>query len=424
MKSHSLIATLKNLRGNPRACVYTEPLWGIPFNLYSPYVSIYMLALDLSESQIGLILSLSWGMQIVFALLSGVITDKLGRRRTTLIFDILAWSIPAIISALAQNVWYFLAAGMINSVWRITQNAWTCLLVEDAERDQLVDMYTWIYIANHLVGFVAPLAGLLIATYSLVPTVRGLYVFAAVVFTLKAVLTYIYTQETAQGVIRMRETHGQRVSGVLGEYVGVVRQLLRTPQTLYTGGIMLVISIFTLINNGFWGVIVTEKLHVPAQNLALFPFVKSAIILAFFFTVMPWIKRLHYKLPMVIGFLSYVVSQVVLIAAPERSYSLLVASIALEACSYATISPLLDQMAALTIDPQERARIQSILYVSIIVLTSPFGWIAGTLSGINKNLPFVLNIGLFVLGATLAYLAGRAAQRRLAAETASAPSIS
>jgi MFS family permease len=424
LKNHSLITTLKNLKGNPRGCVYTEPLWGIPFNLYAPYVSIYMLALGMSDIQIGLILSVSWGLQIVFALLSGVIADKLGRRRTTLIFDILAWTIPSLISALAQNFWYFLAAGMINSVWRITLNSWTCLLVEDADRDQLVDMYTWIYIGNQLVGFVAPLAGVIIGVFSLVPTVRGLYMFAAVMFTLKAVLTYIYTQETAQGIVRMRETRDQSVFGVLGEYSSVVRQLVRAPQTLYTAGIMLVISISALINNTFWGIIVTQKLHVPAQNLALFPFVKSAIILAFFFTIMPRIKRLHYKLPMALGFLGYIASQLVLIAAPELGYSFLVVSLLLEACSYAAVSPLVDQMMALTIDPKERARIQSILYVGIILLTSPFGWIAGTLSGLNKNLPFVLNIALFALGAALAYRAGQAAQKRLAAEATSATSIS
>ena len=76
MKNHSLIATLRSLTGNPRGCVYTEPLWGIPFNLYSPYVSVYMLALGLVDKQIGLILSIGWGCQIVIALLSGVITDK------------------------------------------------------------------------------------------------------------------------------------------------------------------------------------------------------------------------------------------------------------------------------------------------------------------------------------------------------------
>src|SRR6185369_11671286 len=162
LKNHSLITTLKSLTGNPRGCVYTEPLWGIPFNLYAPYISIYMVALGLSDKQIGLIVSISWSFQIVLALLSGVITDKLGRRRTTLIFDILAWSVPALISAIAQNFWYFLVAAVINSVWRITYNSWNCLLIEDAEPKQLADIYSWIYIANLVVGFVAPLAGLLI----------------------------------------------------------------------------------------------------------------------------------------------------------------------------------------------------------------------------------------------------------------------
>jgi uncharacterized membrane protein YeaQ/YmgE (transglycosylase-associated protein family) len=77
-----------------------------------------------------------------------------------------------------------------------------------------------------------------------------------------------------------------------------------------------------------------------------------------------------------------------------------------------------DQMVVLTIDPKERARIQSILSVGIILLTSPFGWIAGTLSGVNKDLPFILNIALFTIGAVLAYLAGQASQKRLAAESA------
>ena len=31
-----------SLRGNQLACLYTEPLWGIPYNLYVPFVSVYM----------------------------------------------------------------------------------------------------------------------------------------------------------------------------------------------------------------------------------------------------------------------------------------------------------------------------------------------------------------------------------------------
>jgi DHA1 family tetracycline resistance protein-like MFS transporter len=416
LQNHSLIATLKSLRGNPRGCVYTEPLWGIPFNLYSPYISIYMIALGLTDKQIGLIVSVSWGFQILLALLSGVVTDKLGRRRTTLIFDIISWSVPALISAIAQNFWYFLIAGIINSVWRITHNSWSCLLVEDADKDQLVDIYTWIYIANIMVGFIAPLAGVLIGAFSLIPTVRGLYIFAAIMFTLKAVVTYQMTQETEQGKIRMHETRHQSFVSALSEYRGILQELLRTPQTLYTAGLMLIGSISNVITGSFWGIIVTERLHIPAQNLAIFPFVKSAVMLFFFFMIMPRFNKMHFKLPLVIGFLGFVVSQLILVTAPDKSYFFLIISVFLEACCFATVNPLMDKMIVLTIDPKERARIQSILYVGIILITSPFGWIAGNLSTLNKSLPFVLNIVLFCIGSLLAYLAGNAAQKRLVVE--------
>lgn len=402
-----MITTLKSLRGNPRGCVYPEPLWGIPFHLYIPYVSIYMLALGLSDKQIGLIVSISWGFQVVLALFSGVITDKLGRRLTTLIFDIVSWSIPALISAVAQNFWYFLIAGIINSVWRITQNSWSCLLVEDAEPDQLADIFTWVYIANLMVGFIAPLAGFLIGVFSLIPTMRGLYIFAAVMFTVKAIITYQLTEETQQGKIRLQETRGQNLWSALREYRGIFRELLNTPRTLYTAAIMLVISISSLISGSFWSIIVTEELHIPARNLAIFPFVRSAIVLIFFFVVMPYINKQHFKLPMFIGFLGFVFSQLILVTTPVQGYSLLLLSVLLEACSFAVVSPLVDRMTVLTIEPKERARILSIIFVGVILLSSPFGWIAGTLSGIDKDLPFLLNIALFIMGAILAYMAGQ-----------------
>lgn len=418
MKNHSLFATLRSLRGNPRGCVYFEPLWGIPYNLYAPYVSIYMIALGLTEKQIGLIVSISWFFQIFLALISGVVTDKLGRRLTTMIFDILSWSVPALISAVAQNFWYFLAAGIINSVWRITHTSWSCLLVEDADQNQLVDIYTWIYIANLFVGFIAPLAGVLIGVFSFVPTMRGLYVFAAIMFTLKAVLTYQWTEETAHGKVRLQETKDQSVLHVFREYKGVLSGLLRSPQTLFTAGIMLVMSITSLISGSFWSILVTEKLQISTRYLGYFPFLKSGIMLIFYFTVMPAIGRMHFKLPMVVGFLGYVASQILLVTASKGTYGFLTFSVFLEACSFATLSPLIDQMIALTVETKERARILSILSVGVILFTSPFGSIAGDLSTRNKDFPFFLNIALFIVGMVLAYLAGQASQRSAAVEIA------
>ena len=48
-KTHPLFATLFSLKGTPAVSIYTEPLWGIPYNLYVTYASLYMLALGLNE---------------------------------------------------------------------------------------------------------------------------------------------------------------------------------------------------------------------------------------------------------------------------------------------------------------------------------------------------------------------------------------
>ena len=122
---------------------------------------------------------------------------------------------------------------------------------------------------------------------------------------------------------------------------------------------------------------------------------------------------------MVFGFIAYVISQLVLITAPDRGFVQLAISVALEACSFAVVSPLTDRLLVLTVDAQERARIQSIISVAVISLTAPFGWIAGTLSAMNKDLPFILAIALFLVGAGLAYWAGQLADERPLAEATS-----
>jgi MFS family permease len=370
-----------------------------------------MLAFGLTDTQIGLIASISFAFQIVTALLSGVITDKLGRKRATLLFDILAWSVPTLIWAIADNFYYFVIAAVINSVWRVTMNSWTCLMVEDAEPDLLVDMYAWVYISGQMAVFFAPIAGLLIGQFGLVPTMRGLYLLAFVMMTAKFVVLNIFVDETQQGLIRMKESKHQSWFSVLNEYPGVLRQILRTPATLYTLGIMLVMSVASLINGSFWGVIVTQKLQIPAEDLSIYPFARSALMLLFFFIIQPRMKEMHFKIPMLVGFACFLLSGLILINLPEKSYVLLMVSVLLDACGLTTVGPLLDKMVVVTVDAKERARILSILYVTVIVLTSPFGWIAGALSSIDRIFPFVLNMVLLTVGAFLTWRAAKFTER-------------
>jgi DHA1 family tetracycline resistance protein-like MFS transporter len=405
--SHPLFTTLKKLTGNARGTVFTEPLWGIPFNLYAPYVSVYMVALGLSDRQIGAIISIGLAFQLVMALLSGMVTDKMGRKRATFIFDLLSWSVPTLIWAVSQNFYYFVAAAIFNSLWRIPMTSWTCLMVEDSDPAQLMDIYSWIYISGLLTAFVAPIAGLLIQTYSLIPTMRGLYIFASVMMTIKIFATNALVKETRQGLVRMEETRGQSVLSVLSEYRAVFQQILKTPRTLYTLGIMMVMSTCATISNTFWAILVTSRLQIPAQDLSYYAFARSGIMLVFFFVAMPAIREMHFKRPMLVGFVGYLISLVILVTIHEKSYFLLLISTLLEACSYATVAPQVDRLVVVSLDAKERARIMSIMYVIVIAFTTPFGWIAGALSQANRVLPFLLNIGFFAIGMALTFLAAR-----------------
>ena len=49
------MVSLLGLRGNGRACVYTEPMWGLSMALVLPYASVFMLALGVRDQQIGLL---------------------------------------------------------------------------------------------------------------------------------------------------------------------------------------------------------------------------------------------------------------------------------------------------------------------------------------------------------------------------------
>jgi DHA1 family tetracycline resistance protein-like MFS transporter len=412
LTNHPFVTTLKNLRGNVRGCVYTEPLWGIPYNLYIPYASVYMLAFGLTDSQIGLITSVGLVFQVFWAMLSGAITDKLGRKRSTLVFDLISWSVPCLIWAISQNFTYFLVAAIINAAWRVPHNSWNCLLVEDADPDLLVDVWSWIYIAGLLVAFVSPLAGVLIGKFTLVPTMRGLYLLAFVMMTVKAFATNSMVTETQQGMIRMQETKGQPIFAVLRGYPQVLRQALGTPATVFTVALMLVRSITMTVQGAFWSILVTEKLLIPPQHLALYPFARSVTMLLFFFLVMPRLRKMDVRRPMILAFLGLLISQVILISVPPQDYFLLLVSVILEACSFAAASTLLEKLVVLTVNASERARIMAMLNVIVIVGTSPFGWIAGQMSEIDRSLPFTLTLVLFGLGGLLTFVASRYAERK------------
>lgn len=393
-----MIRSLRELRGNPKICVVTEPLWGIPHSLYVPFASVYMLALGITDTQIGLATSLTLFMRTLTAVISGAVSDKLGRRLATVIFDIISWSIPCLLWALAQDIWWFYAAALFNGFWQITENSWTCLLVEDADRSKMVHIYSWVYVGGQLSVFFAPLAGLLVGGVGIIPAMRILYAFSCVSMTAKFLILFIFGDETKVGRVRMEETRGMSMWAILKEYRGLIPRFFRSGPMVFATLISVLFTATSTIMDTFFGIYTTQSLGLADELLSLFPIIRSAIMLLFLFFLQPRILRFGFRRPMLVGISLFIASHAVLLI-PLEGFGLLIPMLytLLQTFAYGLVMTRKDSIVALSLDEQERARMTSIMTVVMLAVNIPFGYIAGLLSSLNRALPFVLNIALFVI---------------------------
>jgi len=393
-----IFAPVLALKGNPRYAVFTEPLWGVPHTLYAPFFALYMGALGLLDGDIGIVISVGLVVQMISSVLSGVITDKYGRRLTNIIWDHLAWTVPCLIWAFAQDFRWFVVAAAFNGLWPIGANAWECLLVEDAEPNKIVQLFNWIYIAGLLAVFIAPLSGFLIGVFGLVDVMRVLFIFAAISMSAKFIVHYIYATETGQGVVKLKETRNVPLWKLLAGYSGVIKQIFTTPATVRVLVLTIILHIQLVVANNFYPLYVTQDLGLPEQILPWLNVVlRGAIMLLFFLVFQRILDKFPLYLVMIAGLILYFGGYVLLITIPAGFIVPLIIFTAIDACAAALVMPRRDSLVINNVNPAERARIRALMMAIMLGAASPFGFIIGRLSDIDRRIPFTVCLVVFVV---------------------------
>lgn len=398
---HPLLLTFTKLRGNPRACVYTEPLWGLSMNLCLPYATVYMLTFGMSDVEVGIISSIYMFSQMIFAFLSGAIIDKMGRRLSTAIFDFIAWSIPCLIWASSQGFWFFVIAALLNGTMKITQVSWDCLLVEDAPKDIITHLYSWVLIFTNLSAIFAPISSILVAKLTLAPAIRILYINAFVIMTIKILILYKMSTETAVGKVRRKATSEMSWGEMLSGYKSAFKKILNSRGTIFAILISILVEIVVMLGTTFWQIIASRRIGVPDTLLPIFPMAKSILSIILFFTVIAHIKQSKMKWPLYGGFVSSIIGCLLLISIKEVNlwgYIILSLSLIFEALGAAVLATLRESLVAIHVDSAERSGIMALLQTAVMLVSVPFGYIGGLLSDISRVLPFVLSIALLLLG--------------------------
>ena len=396
LKAHPLLRVLADNRGNPRTLVLIEPLWGIPYNLISPFATLYMYTQGITDLQIGLILSITMVVQVLLSFFGGILSDKLGRKFTTMMGDFFGWAMACLVWAVSNNFWAFLVAALLNCFEQVNQTAWYCLLIEDARPKDLVGIYTWVSIGGLVAIFFAPLSGLFISSYSIVPVVRVLYILFALTMLIKTFITFRFCRETKQGQIRRAETRGVSILHMLGEYRQLIPSLLKNRSVLKAVAVSVILYITNMVSTNFFGLYVTQRLGLSENFLALFPILNAAVMLIFMVGFQHRMNAAKFRLPLWIGLALYAVGALVLIFSPADSLLFVLLYVFVAAVAAALVNPRKDALLQLNLTSQERARLNALIMASTIALSSPFGYLAGWLSSLDRRLPFVFTLLLFV----------------------------
>ncbi|WP_246315844.1 MFS transporter [Paenibacillus foliorum] len=389
------------LQGNARGCMLYEPMFLLPYSLYLTYASVYMLELGVSETQIGLLTSLGLMLQIFTSLISGYLTDRMGRKKALMVFDFVSWSTATLLWAFSQNIWFFLAAAIFNSFQKVPNTAWYCLLVEDTKPDERPHIFNVLQLINIICGLFAPLGGLLVSHYGLVPANRIMYLIAFVSMTLMFIGRNYATHETEIGIRKSKEQGAFQPRVIVRDYWQVVKMVFANTPLLLIFGIYMLYQFQLNMRNTYLSIYLVKALNFSEAFIAWFPAVTSVSMLVLILYVVPRIKLAHVNRFMVIGFLLSAAAMLLQIVAPVEGTFWIVGSTILFAVGTIITYPYLEASVANVIQDEERAKVFSILSVMILIFVSPSGIIGGWSYAINPRLPFVLIVVSFVISALL-----------------------
>ena len=375
-----LVDSFLLLKGNTRISVIFLPLWNIPYVLFNFYLGLYMKAQGVTDQQIGYLIAIGFVSGAFFSLFSGAITDFLGRKKTTLIFDLIAWPLSLLIYFCATNFWLFVLASVCNNVARIVNVSSTLMLVEDANDEERKAAFTITNIINILSGVFVPLAGVLVDRLGIIPAERILLLLAAISMTIMFFWRNYHYVETRIGREILRETQEKKlIVGFRLNLFGNTFSYLKQKPAVLVGMILVILFNVYLpigtINSMYFVPYLTEKLNLNEALVSLLGVVNAVTMLLVLIFFLP---RLHHRLfPLLLGLVLQLISQAFLIWTPPGQFGLIIVAIICYGLGFGLFRPLVDTLFADITEGKERAG----LYGLNNTLTSVLSALAGFHSG-------------------------------------------
>ncbi|OAX48987.1 MFS transporter [Paenibacillus sp. AD87] len=387
---------LQDLPRNSRYSILLEPVWAIPGTIVLFYAPLYMKEAGLSDIEIGLINSVNLYFAFIFQLFAGSITNKLGRKRTTLIFDLIAWSVPMFIWAFSQNFWLFLIAYLLNATSKFVTVSFNCLIIEDVEEHKRSKVFAILNMIITGAGVLTPIAGVVIADVGIVPTLASIYFVGGILMTVMFFIRNRYTDETAVGKELMGMHSQTRVIQSLAS------SLRLFGKSFYKRRLLPIILITVLSNlilqlNFFQVIFFKEQLKFNDQIISFIPVVTAVTVMLLYLVIIPRLKRRSEEKYVSFSIILSTVGAILFLLIPAGNIAMLFLTLIVLAAGNFILQTYRDSLLMNRLGTHEKADMFSAVQTVMTLTAIPSGYLTGLLYHYNPVLLFSVILVLYIV---------------------------
>ncbi|MEM7031014.1 MAG: MFS transporter [Chloroflexota bacterium] len=396
---HTFKTMLGTLQGNARIIVLTEAISAIPFQWQRLYMPLYMLALGVGEIEVGLLASALFAMRFVGTLFGGYAADRFGRKRVLVVFDIVSWSIPMLLFAIAQNPLYFLIGQLLNGFVYIVLPSFDCLFVEDVPEKNRTGVFGSLALFTAAASLLAPVGGFLIEQWGIVTGGRIImWVTFASTFSV-AIIRQITLRETSMGNVRMAEVQAKPPLVLVAEYAQTIRHTVQNNAIRNVLSIRILQDFSLIVWTTYAAIYMTDQqgLALSEGIIAYLPFIGAIVVILILTLAAKRMQSDHTFVNLSWGQGIWLVGAISFVLSPMNTIWFVIIWAIGDAICQAIFQPALQSHWANIVDDKERAQVFSASSALIMLCIIPAGPLAGALYQLWPQSPFILAIGLQVI---------------------------
>ena len=391
----------RNIPHTSRVFISVEPMWSIANELFSPFLTLYLLETGFSNTTIGLFFSLYTTSRLVLSLVAGYLVDWIGRRWALFLSNIIGWPVYLAVLLCARTPPVLMLAALCYGMLQIGAVAIQCILAEDTRPDQRVGVVTSQHTLAMLSGFFAPLGGVVVGALGLISGERLLISIGIVLIGSQNLIRFLSTKESDSGrAVRMEV----RRAGIRSAFTGsaaALRTIFTRTNVLMAACIYALAQFLLVLRTTWQSVYFANHLLVPRTLLPLVPMLGSLL----FFAAVPVFNSLfsgtqQRKGTLAVALTSLVLSCGILLLPVQTGLPTLLLNLFGMAMFHAGAVMVLAYAEAgvLREVPEEsRARIMALQATLSMLFTAPAGLLSGWLADFSIRLPFVLFVVMTAL---------------------------